>query len=226
MMSEMGACIQISGEGVSLDNPFTDAMQLLVKRGKRQNDIAAGLQAKNPALNFITAYIMAGDYVSAEEATRLVAEGKNTASKAVNLIGSYARFQWAVEHLTKSELLNRLLQLWQGSDPDDTDLEYLELFRQRAAKESRGYAADGKLLPRRKTEFTVYRGQQPDDPLGFSWTLDKETAVRFANGAGQRCPTGGGAIYNMVINRECVLAYITGRGEAEIIVDIERAGLR
>ena len=222
----MGACIQITGEGVSLDNPQADIMELPVKRGNRQSDIAADLQAQNPALNFITAYIMAGDYVTAEEATRLVAEGKKTPSKAVNLIGSYARFQWAVERLAKPELLKRLLQLWQGSDPDDTNLEYLELFRQRAAKEPRGYAADGKLLPRRKAEFTVYRGQQPDDPLGFSWTLDKETAVRFANGAGQRCPTGGGVIYNMVINRECVLAYITGRGEAEIIVDIERAGLR
>lgn len=206
-------------------NPMSAAMEIHLRQSKRQEEIANELKAQNPALAFITAYIMAGDYVTAEVMTDAVINKLMTASDAVNRIGSYARFQWAVANLPKPELMKKLLELWRGSAPDDTNLEYLELFRERAATEKRGYAADGLLLPQEKDKFLVYRGQQPGDPRGFSWTLDKETAVKFANGAGLRVPTGGGVIYNLEIDRECILAYITGRGEAEIIVDIERAGL-
>lgn len=219
--------LEIFGPEFSMDNPaqMSKAMAHQLERAKRADKIANDLVARQPGLGFITAMIMAGDMVQAEDITAAVKAGKMTASKGAGMIGSFARFQWAVENLSRPELIRRLLPLWQGSDPDDTNLSYLDLFREKAARSRNRIANDGIPLSSRKTEFLVYRGQQPTEPIGFSWTLDKETAVKFANGAGVRRPTPGGVIYNLEVNRECVLAYITGRGEREVIVDIERAGL-
>lgn len=201
-----------------------DAMDLHIKRAGRQDQIANELVEKNPKLNFITAYIMAGDYVTAESVTQAVNAKKLTPVKALTHIGSYARFEWAVKHLPWSRLRPKLLGLWSGSDPDDTNLEYLELFRRRAAGEARGYAFDKRPLPRGRKPLTVYRGQRADDPWGLSWTLDRNIAVKFAQGAGARCAVNG-TVFNMQVERKHILAFITGRGEAEVIVDIEKVGL-
>lgn len=204
---------------------MSDAMELVVSRGKRTDAIANSLMKQHQGLNFITAYIMAGDIVSAEEVTKAVKAGKMTAIRGLAHIGSYARFDWAVSNLTWPQLRPKLLELWAGSDPDDTNLEYLELFRRRAASEKRKYASDKLLLPKGTRPMVVYRGQRQDEPRGFSWTLDRDIAVKFANGAGTRCPTPNGVVYETQVARQHVLAYITRRGEAELIVDVEKAGL-
>lgn len=203
-----------------------DVMDVHIERARRQQARAQQLVNANPAISFVTAFIMAGDLLSADEMTEAVAAGRIKPADALHRIGSYARFKWAVKHLPEKALSRQLLTLWSGADPDDTDLSYLDLFRRRAAKESRGYAADGLLLPHAKTKFVVYRGQLSTDPYGFSWTLDRATAVKFANGAGHRTATPNGTIFQLEVSREHILAYITGRGESEVIVDIVAAGLR
>lgn len=190
---------------------------------KRQWEITEELLAKQPELG-ITAHIMSGDLAAAEIITAQVKARKMTASKAVNYIGSYARFQWAVEHLPKPELYRKLPELWSGSDPDDTNPAYLELWRE-ASRIKKGPVLDGKKLPRRR-ELLVYRGQRPQDPIGFSWALDRRIAYKFATGAGLRRPIDDGTIYEARVRREWVLGYLTGRGEAEVIIDMGGAGLR
>jgi hypothetical protein len=64
----------------------------------------------------------------------------------------------------------------------------------------------------------VFRGQMPDDPFGIAWSLSEETARRFAHGVGVRAPTPMGVIYQGVIIRSRVMAYLTERGEQEVIL--------
>jgi hypothetical protein len=63
----------------------------------------------------------------------------------------------------------------------------------------------------------VFRGQMPDDPFGIAWSLSEETARRFAGGVGVRAHVDG-VIYQGVIIRSKVMAYLTERGEQEVIL--------
>jgi len=218
--------LEIFGPEFSMNNPaqMSKAMAHQLERAKRADKIANELVAKQPGLGFITAMIMAGDMVQAEDITAAVKAGKMTASKGVGMIGSFARFQWAVENLSKPELLRRLLVLWQSADPDDTNLSYLELFREKAVRSRNRIACDKKRLSSQKN-FLVYRGQPKGSPTGISFSLNEDVAQGFADGASSRMPRSDGVIVRASVDREFVLAYITGRNEDEVIVDIERAGL-
>lgn len=60
----------------------------------------------------------------------------------------------------------------------------------------------------------VWRGQTRGDPVtDFSWTLNKKTAKWFALRFNNRL----GEILRGEVRKEAVLAYLTGRGEAEIM---------
>lgn len=197
----------------------TEAFQ---KRITRQNEIMAELIAKG--IPTLTAAVMSGDIQSAEMATEMIVNG-TPALKALNFVGSYARFDWAVANLPKRTLLKMLPELWRGADPDDTRPEYLALWRE-------AYKANGN-----KTIFdephkiepvftsidtrliTIYRGQV-GDAVGISWTLDRVIAKKFAATGGGRQEIAGGKILKRVIHRDEVLAYLTGRDESEAIVDV------
>ncbi len=65
-------------------------------------------------------------------------------------------------------------------------------------------------------ETVVYRGYRHEDGLdGFSWTLNKATAKWFA----RRFPHQGGiaTVATGKVARDNVIAYLTGRGELEIL---------
>ena len=64
---------------------------------------------------------------------------------------------------------------------------------------------------------TVYRGVTPYNAKNIralSWTLDRETADRFAHRFGE-----DGTVYEAQIRKEHILALFTGRNESEAIVD-------
>ena len=96
----------------------------------RRQEIAKDLIAKGTP--FLTALVMSGDIISAETATELVKNGMD-AEEAIDFIGSYARFDWAVKNLPRPRLLTLLPELWVAADPDDTKPEYLELWHSEPA---------------------------------------------------------------------------------------------
>lgn len=181
----------------------------------REIEIATDLLAKNPQLG-LSAFVIASDTVSAERATQAVESGESTALESLYLVGSYARFQWAVKHLTRPELLSVLPGLWIASDPDDTNLAYLKIW-QSAWRKCGSTIYDGQPLPRQQL-LTIFRGQAGDAP-GISWSLSRTVATKFAKTGGLRHRVANGRLLEGQIKPKSILAYLTGRGEHEVIVD-------
>jgi len=164
---------------------------------------------------FIQALIVAGDMVSAVRASELVAKGMSP-QRAVNLVGSYSRFEWAIANLPRADLLKRLPDLWRGSDPDDSDPRYLALWREAYAANGNKTVLDSKeTLPE---VVKVYRGQV-GKAKGLSWTTDIEVAKKFAATGGTRTRVRGGKVLIRTIWGGQALAYLTKRSESEVILD-------
>lgn len=211
---------------------------------KAVDDIAPGLEAEmnravedsmadmtrahemvetDPRLPFITALVMAGDARSAERSKRWVEDGTHPFDQAINYVGSYARFEfalWGIEHghTTQEALFADLPDLWRGSDPDDTDPRALALWKAAHAANKGRYIRDGRPLPRGRT-IRVYRGQDDGAPFGIAWTTDLAIAEKFARGAATRQDNRGGRVFEVNVPRDQVIAYITGRNESEVILD-------
>lgn len=102
----------------------------------------------------------------------MVADGFKV-EDVVYWVGSYARFDWAVQHrsyLDDEFWVRNICELWSSSDPDDTNLQFLELFRQARAKASVTlHDEPKKTLPGLGSEHIwLYRGQRATDPIGIS----------------------------------------------------------
>jgi hypothetical protein len=203
-----------------------EQIETLMAESLKQSEEADELVAKNPGLSHVTAFIMAGDNRSAERAYAYLKSGEWDVEKAIWLTGSFARLTFA-ERLHKEGLLPlakyhaMLPELWRGSDPDDTDPRWLALWKQARNRKGR-LITDGEPLPERSMVnglVEVYRGQPEGATLGIAWTTDKSIAEKFASGAGARVPTPGGVVVVGRIDPDLVLAYLTERGESEVIVD-------
>jgi hypothetical protein len=195
---------------------MTPDLKYMQQLADRQATITRELLEKDPSLG-ITAYIMAGDQASAERWTELVKTGLWTPERAVHMVGSFARLDWAIEHCPPDWVIENLPELWVGSDPDDTKLGYKALWQQ-ARYLNGAIICDGEPLPAQET-YRVYRGQRASEVCGLSWTLDREIAAKFARGAGVRRYLPDGVVLTMDVHRDRVMAYLTGRGESEVIVD-------
>lgn len=179
------------------------------------------LSQQNPKLHFITLVAMASDLASADRATELVNAGTITVEKAMYLVGSFARLDWAMARLPRAVLFETLLDLWTGCDPDDSRPDYLQLWRDAYEANGCQVLLDNPSKPLPEGDWlAVYRGQKMDAPTGFAWSLSSEVAQRFARGAGVRAPLDNPVVYETYIPREAVLAYLTDREEEEIIVDL------
>lgn len=193
-----------------------DMLEHYQQQEKRRGELMKPLMANG--MNFLTAIVVAGDLLSAEHADKMVAEGI-PAEEAVNFIGSYARFDWALKNVPKEKLLAILPDLWVGADPDDTKPEYLMLWKEAFMANGAEIVIDEKPLPKRKS-FKIYRGQV-GDAKGISWTLDRSIAVKFAATGGGRGEVSGGKILEKTVTRKQILAYLTSRGESEVILNID-----
>ena len=191
------------------------------------SDKVGELLLAHPDLHPITAHIVASDLLSAERLSGEVKAGLIDVERAVWLVGSYARWGWAMGmvqagQLSEDWLAANLCHLWSISDPDDTDPANLAVFRRMYARHG-GILRDGRPLPKGSSTrgyVRVYRGGMPSDVrMGFAWTTDPKVAQKFAAGAGSRVATPGGVVISGRVRSSHVLAYITGRSESEVIVD-------
>jgi hypothetical protein len=174
------------------------------------------LLAANPDLPRVTAFIVAQDQLGAEQVERRIAAGLRP-EVAVWLVGSYARWQFALKHCPRSWIHANIAELWRSSDPDDEDPASLSTWLEACAANGYRTITDGKPLPRRKL-LTIYRGQLDPAKSGIAWTLDLEVAKQFARGASYRQPMPG-SVLEARIQRDTILGYLTGRDEQEVIVD-------
>ena len=66
--------------------------------------------------------------------------------------------------------------------------------------------------------FTVYRGFAFDNASGWSWTLDKNKAIWFANRPSGN-PKRNPRVSSGTVTKTDVVAFLAGRNEQEIVVD-------
>lgn len=207
----------------------TEAMRALLKQ---QADLAEQIEKKT-GVPHITAFIMAGDEMSALNATKRVEAGTHTVEEASVFIGSYARLNWVYEQMemqriSRAKVIEMLPELWRSSDPDDTDPRYLALWNEAKFLNGGKYVRDGRTLPRRSKMLKVYRGQHPsaNADMGIAWTLDPKIAQKFAHGgAAFRVGKAGGVVYRGLVSADFVLAYLTLRHESEVIIDPRHVAL-
>lgn len=182
----------------------------------RQMEIMGELAREHPNLPAITLHILANDKRQAEWATKAVQEGADPIKESV-MVGSFARFEWILDNCPWEWVKKNICDEWRGSDPDDTNPKFIEAWTRAWGENGHKYLKDGKGLPRNKT-LEVYRGQMAEDPVGLSWSLSVDIADKFARGAGIRVGNMEGTLFVAQVWRDNVMAYITGRGEEEVII--------
>ena len=194
-------------------------------RSQRQGERAEELMKLDPRLPFVTALIIAGDEASTALADERLESG-DPFERVVWLVGSFARLDWALRQVDEQrvsiERVEALLpELWRGSDPDDANPRYLALWRD--AYEHNGHIIlddpERPLKPTHGRAVAVYRGQDADARLGIAWTTSEGIARKFADGAATRQSHRGGIVHKSWVSVDVALAYLTGRGEEEVIVD-------
>src|SRR5689334_17577630 len=152
-----------------------------------QNKLAQKLIANDPSLG-VTAYVIAGDMMSAKRAEKMVDEGMDI-RKASVFIGSYARLDFLANYYFKERLDDEWLvkefpEQWCSADPDDTNPTFLTLWKKLFHLNGNKPAFFGDHnLPSGRL-FRIYRGQDVHHDLGIAWTFDKEIAIAFAKGRG------------------------------------------
>jgi hypothetical protein len=203
--------------------PATDQEEMLLRMREQTERLAPEvdrLMAEDPQLKIWTAMTIAQDRESAKRALAMVDErGWLYAS---HLVGSYARLAFVMDliedcRIEQEEVYEHLPELWRGSDPDDTDVRFLRLWEDAWNFNGARTITDGEALPRGR--LTIYRGQDEGAKIGIAWSLDEEVARKFAHGAATRQHDRQGVLYVAHTNRRNVLAYLTERGEFEVIVD-------
>lgn len=206
-----------------MSKEIKQALTQLESHAVRQQEIMDKLAKAHPTWNFVTLHVMSGDMETSERVDVEYQKGALDFETALNLLGSYARWDFVVREMQKGvisiyDFHSKMCSWWSAADPDDTEDSTLRLFKDAKATNGKYKTDEDKNLP--ETEFlTIYRGQDdPKDKIGFAWTLDYHVAAKFAKGAWARCPRHGVVITGLC-KREDVLAYITGRGEQEIIID-------
>ena len=184
--------------------------------------VAQKLMKEQPDLHPVTARVIAGDIMSASRATQEVEAGV-AATEAVHMVGSFVRWDWVVTMVRLGKIdeawfAENICDLWRSADPDDTSVENLRIW-QTARRANGGMIRDGKPFPKGKA-VPVFRGGRPNTvSSGFAWTTDPKIARKFANGAGERIEIKGGIVIGGWAKPADVLAYITLRGESEVIIN-------
>jgi hypothetical protein len=138
---------------------------------------------------------------------------------ALLLVNRSDRPDWFFNHLhhrrsfTREEAQSLLLDVWSDAEyPSDWRREFEYAFR------LLGYCTDSSS-PLPQGDVEIYRGQGRYETLGLSWTLEYERALWFAK---RKTSSGNRAVVSGVIAHEHVYAYVTGRGEAEVVVNPRR----
>jgi hypothetical protein len=189
------------------------------EENKRLAPRVTALMAADPQLKPWTAFVIAQDEAGIDRARKAVAEGGDPFA-AVSNVGSYGRFQAAVELLPDRILYRNIADLWRGSDPDDSNPVFLAVWqRAKAYLNPARYIKDGKGIPGNAASVQIFRGQDPGAPNGIAWSTSFTIAEKFATGAATRQGDREGTVLSGFILRNDVIAYLTLRGEEEVICD-------
>lgn len=197
---------------------------------REHREMQERISIEHPDLPFITQHVMANDLLSFERTWGQWAAGKlDRWQDGLALIGSYYRIEYLYRLyeqgvIDANDLRSILPDEWPFADPDDTDVRYIRMWGAAWAANDGRYLRDGEALPR-QSRLTIYRGQEPDAPLGVSWTLDHAIAEKFAKGAALRVSNMSGAVLTAEVDRRGVWAYLTGRRESELIIPPHRVVL-
>ena len=70
---------------------------------------------------------------------------------------------------------------------------------------------DAQALDKMEFPITVYRAYESEPDEGISWTLDKEWCEEYAMGKGRK-------VKSRVVERKDIFAYVSRRGEEEIMI--------
>jgi hypothetical protein len=186
--------------------------------------IIDALLAEDPGMPVPTAFVIAQDLASIERAEEHLAAGEPWLKVASVWVGSYGRLEWIKRlcltgRLQAAEVFPHIVELWSGADPDDTDPFWLGMWQEAKARNGgRHLTDDGIDIPLNPT-MTVFRGQPYMAKVGIAWTLDRKVASKFARTGGGRWQRPDGVVLVGQVFATDVYAYITGRGESEIISD-------
>ena len=203
-----------------------EQMKRLKEHAEQVEKWSEVLEKEKPGIPAITLIVMAQDYAGVDRIDKEFREGRMNFKTASTLIGSFARFEWALLQFKNGKVspetfFEMLPDLWVSSDPDDKSEETLNLWRE-AKKRNGGIVYDDKRF---KIPFSpwigfieIFRGQSEDSPFGMSWSTVQDVANRFARGAGKRCFVPG-VVYRALVRESNVYAYLNKRGEFELIIN-------
>lgn len=203
-----------------MDQIDPKVMEKMIRDSQRQSAIFDTLPEELP---FLTRVVMANDMRQAEDALAAARAGEIDAKRALVYSGSYSRMQTLVslveeDLLSLDDALDLLPETWPISDPDDTDPAYVDLWQQAFDRKGGLVTDEGKSLPKRGT-LTIYRGQRKGDKIGCAWSLSETIAEKFMRGASYRTAVPDGIMLQADVPKGMILAYLTGRGEEEVILD-------
>ena len=100
--------------------------------------------------------------------------------------------------------------VWVDSEDPETNLDvWIRLMKSVAPK--KGYYYDNEPLNKKK--FRIYQGYSDVTKSGISWSTSKEVALFFANRFNAK-----GKIRTKIVSIDEIDAYLTSRGEYEIII--------
>jgi hypothetical protein len=222
------------------------ALDAVIQMQQQGMDLATELR---PDLDgSIGMIVAANDYAGMLRVETAIRNGTMSRDDWQVRVGSFARMEMAARLVAMTqdmswhegwyvrEIFANLCEIWRGADPSDTDPRFEDLFKRAKAHTTRIVPMwDVVQLPV-PTEIgeriTVYRGEPQllvdatkTGVGGLSWTTDQPTAVKFATGASMRQPVTRGTVLRGKVRYEDVIAYITGRGEFELIVSPENVYL-
>jgi hypothetical protein len=213
-----GEALHAAADHIGTSAEWLDEEQ---KRSVRRNEIAADIAIAHPDLPVMTTIVMSSDLESAERAM-----ARFRAGDPPNPVefGSYARMSGIVALeaeglISRDTLLDWWPEHWSSADPDDTDPRLIAIWREAWERNGRRTIYDREeRLPEVET-LTLYRGQRHGDKPGCAWSLSRDVAQKFANGASYRVSIPDGEIRTAYVAPREVIAYLTDRGEQEVIID-------
>lgn len=119
--------------------------------------------------------------------------------------------------LSNPHYLEILRTVWVAAGRTDNANEFMPFFR--SSRPCKGWfmtPEDSQTLEEMDWPITVYRAYDEEPDPGISWTTDKEWCEDYARVAGRK-------IKQRTVERSQVFAYISRRGESEIII-LDREG--
>jgi len=184
----------------------------------------------------ITALVKASDLAGRDMIHEKWLKGELDWKTAMIRMGSYARFEWFYDRFLDGTIPARTFYKmlpgeWVSADVNDRDPRYSGMWETGWRRNGRRYLRDVRFKRLPKPDFIpeanqgnpvyrVYRGTGVGKMHEhcLSWSLSKEVAERFAKGASAGMPKEGDVIEGLGMKKD-IWAYLTERGEEEVIID-------